>query len=142
MTVRPATAEDLPAIRELLAAAGLPLAGVASGVDGLWVVLDDGGVSATAGVEQHGRVGLLRSVVVAPERRGRGVGRTLCGALESRARAAGMERLYLLTIDAEAFFVRLGYADEPREAAPDEIAGCEEFSRLCPDSAVLMSKAL
>lgn len=142
MPLRDATVEDLVAIDELLGAAALPLAGVAENVGGLWVVLDEDGVTATAGVEPHGSAGLLRSVVVAPGRRGRGIGRALCGELERRAREAGIDRLYLLTLDSEGFFARLGYAAMSRDEAPAEITGCDEFAKLCPDTAVLMCKRL
>jgi hypothetical protein len=47
-----------------------------------------------------------------------------------------------LTIDAEKFFARLGYRTMARSDAPAAIQSTDEFSSLCPGSAVLMQKRL
>jgi len=54
----------------------------------------------------------------------------------------GVDELWLLTIDADAFFVSLGYETRERSEAPEAIRNTEEFSGLCPEDAVLMSKQL
>jgi amino-acid N-acetyltransferase len=54
----------------------------------------------------------------------------------------GIDRLYLLTNTAEAFFARLGYRTLPRSAAPQAIRDTSEFSSLCPDDAAFMGKEL
>ena len=101
-----------------------------------------GRLEAIAGLELYGADGLLRSVVVAPQWRSRGLGAALVAHAEEAARAGGVARLFLLTDTAERFFGRLGYQRMEREAAPPAIRNTSEFSALCPASAVLMVKQL
>jgi amino-acid N-acetyltransferase len=142
MPVRTATADDLPRIESLLAAAGLPRDGVAEGLAGFLVAEIDARVVAAAGLERHGEYGLLRSVVVDPACRGQGIAAGLCDALGPRAHAGGMRALYLLTLDAEGYFERLGFAALPRGDVPPEIRASDEFCSLCPDSAVVMRRTV
>lgn len=67
------------------------------------------------------RCGLLRSLAVAPARRQRGPGHRLVESAEENARGTGLEALYLLSIDTEAFFARLGYERIPRQSIPEAI---------------------
>ncbi len=137
--IRPASHQDLPAAIGLLRAEQLPtedlraehLALVANG---------DAGILGTIGIEYFEKIALLRSLVVSPSARGEGIGRALVEALESMATREGIRELWLLTIDADAFFSALGFVIRDRELAPDAILVSEEFSRLCPADAVLMSK--
>jgi GNAT superfamily N-acetyltransferase len=48
----------------------------------------------------------LAGLYVAPEYRGRGVGRTLVAAIEEQARARGIPRIYLYTDDNEVSYYR------------------------------------
>lgn len=94
------------------------------------------------GLEGSGADRLLRSVVVAPERRGSGVGAALVAALEEAARGDGAQRLHLLTTTAARFFATHGYRPADRGAAPAAIAASREFTALCPASATYMVKTL
>lgn len=94
------------------------------------------------GLEGAGADRLLRSVVVAPERRGSGVGAALVAALEEAARGDGAQRLHLLTTTAARFFATHGYRPADRGAAPGAIAASREFTALCPASATYMVKTL
>lgn len=94
------------------------------------------------GIEQFGDIGLLRSLVVDKACRGTGLGAQLVAALESQAQRIGLQEIWLLTIDADAFFARLGYVARQRTDAPPAIKATAEFSSLCPGDAVLMSKRL
>ncbi|MGM0604277.1 MAG: GNAT family N-acetyltransferase [Halobacteriota archaeon] len=85
---------------------------------------------------------LLRSVVVAPDHRGRGYGRAIVDATETLAARAGVDRLYLLTTDAAGFFQSCGYEVVDREAVPATIRRTEQFSSLCPRSATALRKRL
>jgi amino-acid N-acetyltransferase len=142
LRLRAATEEDVPAVAALLAAEGLPDDGIADGIT-QFLVLDDGqGVVAAAGIEPYGASALLRSVVVAPACRGRGLARRLTERMLERARALGFGSLYLLTMDADAYFAGLGFTPVSRDEAPEEIRRCQQFTELCPDTAVLMRKAV
>jgi len=94
------------------------------------------------GLEIFGDVALLRSLVVAPERRGTRAGVALLRHAEDAARARGVRTLYLLTTTAEAFFARHGYAPVARDAAPPAIRATREFSGICPASSAFMSRQL
>lgn len=142
ITLRPAAAEDLDRVEALLEANDLPSGDVRAIPDCFFVAESEGAVVGVGGVEARGSAGLLRSVVVREPNRGEGYGRTLCAALEDRARAAGIETLYLLTTTAAAFFRRNGYEAIPREEAPTGIRETTQFTDLCPDSATCMRKAL
>ena len=139
--IRPACSGDLASARVHLEAAGLPVADLS--VDQLAFVAEvDGRFAGAIGLESFGKVGLLRSLVVSADARADGIGRQLVAALEALAREQGVEALWLLTIDAEPYFDRLGYRVMERTAAPAAIQSTEEFSGLCPGDAVLMRKSL
>lgn len=142
LTLRAASTDDQAAIDALLAAEGLPLVGSAEGIMHFQVLADARGVVAAAGIEPCGSSALLRSVVVAPASRGRGLARRLTEQLMARAGALGMDALYLLTMDADAYFAGLGFARVPRDQAPEEIQHTRQYREQCPDSAVLMRKFL
>lgn len=134
-------AADLDRTVELLLEAGLPTEDIA--VQRLALAAEcDGKLLGVIGLESLVDVGLLRSLVVSKDARGQGIGATLVSALESTCIAAGVRELWLLTIDADPFFVKHGYVVRTRKAAPNAIRQTQEFSSLCPDNAVLMSKRL
>jgi len=139
--IRAATAQDLPAALQLLRDAELPVADLCAGRLAL-VAYKQQDVQGIIGLESFENLGLLRSLVVSRADRGSGVGAALVTALEAACQERGLQELWLLTIDADPFFGRLGYAVRSRDAAPDAIRGTEEFSKLCPGDAVLMSKEL
>ena len=141
LTIRPATATDLEPSIELLEKAGLPVTDLAA--DRLALVAENDKVfQGVIGLESFGAVALLRSLVVAAGARGIGVGPALVTALEVACLADGVGELWLLTIDADAFFTKLGYDTRDRADAPNSIRTTEEFLGLCPGDAVLMSKRL
>ena len=73
--IRTAQPSDLDAVEGLLAAAGLPVAGVEDQLEDGFVVLErDGAMVGVAGLEVYGAYGLLRSVAVAESLRGTGLG--------------------------------------------------------------------
>ena len=85
---------------------------------------------------------LLRSIIVPPEARGRGLGVALTQALAAHAAEQGTGRLWLLTTSAAPFFEKLGWRVAAREKAPEAISRSQQFSALCPASATLMVRAL
>lgn len=142
LSVEPATPEDLDLVERLLAANDLPTADVREPAPRFYVARVDGEPVGVGGLEAHGDAALLRSVVVAAEHRGRGYGAALCDTIESRARAAGVSTLYLLTTTAPEFFRARGYEAVVREAVPAAIGHTSQFTDLCPASATCMRKHL
>jgi amino-acid N-acetyltransferase len=142
-TLRRAISDDWEAIRQLLQASGLPADDLGPDKVSEFLIAEDGaGLEGLIGLQGFGTTGLLRSLVVARPIRSSGLGSKLVAALESAAQAAGISELWLLTIDAERFFERLGFVIARRDDAPDSIRGTEEFRDLCPDTALLMVKTL
>lgn len=138
MHIRPAVPVDLPAIEALLETAGLPVDGLEAHLDDFVVAQADGELVAAGGMEHYGERALLRSVVVADHHKGKGIGTAICERLEESARKRGVRDIYLLTDTAQDYFAGRGYEVSGRNRVPAEIAATEEFTRLCPASAVLM----
>lgn len=139
---RPAAEADLAFIRRLLEQAGLPTSDLAAAKPKFTVLRENGRIVAAAALEPFGSAALVRSVVVAGERRGSGLGRTLVQELEKGARAARIRQLFLLTQTAGKFFARQGYRVIERVDVLKDLQESEEFRALCPTSATCMMKVL
>jgi amino-acid N-acetyltransferase len=142
VAVRGAAAEDLIVIRALLQRSGLPTSDLESARPEFAVVRENGQVIAAGALQRFGSSALLRSVVVAPDRRGSGLGQAVVRELERMARATQVGRLVLLTQTGAEFFARQGYRVIERGTVPPDIQGSEEFRSLCPSSATCMAKSL
>lgn len=140
--MRNATAADGAVIDRLLAAADLPVDGVAAAIDGFVVAEVAGAVVAAAGLERYGDAALLRSVVVAPFARGQGLARRLVDEVLERAAADGVGEVFLLTTTAEAYFAALGFCVVDRSAVPEAVRASDEFASICPASAPAMRRRL
>lgn len=135
----PAAPGELDAVKALLAEAGLPVDDVGRVFPRGFVVVREGSVPvAAAGLEVHGASGLLRSVVVSPGRRARGLGRRLIESRVDAARAQGLEAVYLLTTSAAAYFEALGFERVARADVPEALARSTEFTSVCPASATCL----
>ena len=104
-----ATEGDLSAIQAWLADCRLPTDGIERLTANCIVAKADAKLVGTIALEPCGASALLRSLAVAPEYRVRSLGRNLCARMISHARMLGVERLYLLTTDAEQYFAALGF---------------------------------
>jgi amino-acid N-acetyltransferase len=141
--LRAANPADRASVLALLTEAGLPTADITDdGLRDFIVALDSGMVIGAVGLERHDGHGLLRSLVLAPEWRGRGLGAALLEAIEARARTFGLRTLSLLTETAAPFFAARGYATVPRSQAPAAVQASREFTTLCPSSSTCMRKTL
>jgi enamine deaminase RidA (YjgF/YER057c/UK114 family)/N-acetylglutamate synthase-like GNAT family acetyltransferase len=142
----PAAVEPAPfndaAVGALLRAVGLPVPGPEDAPVQMRVLREADRVLACAGYERHGESALLRSVAVAAEARGRGLGRTLVAALLEELETQGAREVYLLTLAAAGFFTRLGFAPIARAEVPAAVLAAREFSVHCCDSARVMRRAL
>jgi amino-acid N-acetyltransferase len=79
---------------------------------------------------------LLRSIVVAADKRGEGVGRMIVEWLLAHAADLGAGRAFLFTTNARAYFEGLGFDVVDRSGAPRQAIG------LCPVSAVLLTRTI
>jgi len=116
---------SLPSAVRLLQAARLPTEDLtAAHCDDFFYAGPAAEPTGLVGLEIFGDIALLRSLVVAADRRGTGEGAALLEHAETQARARGVRTLYLLTTTAEPFFTRHGYARVPREVADDAAPAC------------------
>jgi amino-acid N-acetyltransferase len=128
---------------KLLAAAGLPAEDLSdSHCENFFFAGSRDTPTGLVGLEIFGNVALLRSLVVAPGRRGVGEGTALLQHAERQARASGVTTLYLLTTTAQPFFAKHGYRCAPREIAPAAIRATREFASICPASSAFMIREL
>lgn len=98
-------------------------------------------VGCGSNVELTPRLTELRSLAVAPEVRGTGLGARLVAALVERARADGYDQICALTL-SEGFFNRCGFVTVDRWAISTKIwhecIYCPKFD-ACDEIAVLMN---
>ncbi len=142
LEVRSATPADLTPVRVLLAGAGLPADIEPTFGEGFAVAVDGSGrVVGAMGIEVHGDApphGLLRSAVVDPAWRGRGVGERLTRDRLTWARERGLAELWLLTTTAADWFPRFGFVEADRAAAPAALQRSTEFTTACPSTATAL----
>ncbi|WP_369809615.1 arsenic resistance N-acetyltransferase ArsN2 [Agrobacterium burrii] len=94
------------------------------------------------GYELYGDNALLRSVVITPANRHKGLGRRATDLLLRRAYSEGARTGYLLTTNAAPFFETLGFRPIDRTTAPAAILQTRQAASLCPASAALLAKPL
>lgn len=140
ISLRPSTPADDPKLRAFLEAAGLPAADVRTGRQEFVLAEEDGRLVGTIGMERAGDDALVRSLAVAPDRRGQGLARRLDDAAVALARSRGIRDLYLLTTTADGYAARRGYERIPRTEVPPVILALPQFAALCPQAAVCMRR--
>jgi amino-acid N-acetyltransferase len=141
MKVEPAHPSDLHSVCELLRADALPTEDLTGeSLRRFHVVRNRDKVVGAVGLECHGNLALLRSLVVAPEFRGNGLGHELARAAEEQAQQLELSAVYLLTTTAAKFFAKRGFRAVARSEVPAAIQATREFTSLCPATAVVMVK--
>lgn len=140
--VEPAAINDHGAISALLHAVEQPVPGTEDAPVRMWVARHEGTVVGAAGLELHRPHGLLRSVVVAPSHRGRGLGAALTRSVIAAAREAGLTQLYLLTLHASAYFAGHGFAPITRKGFEGPVTDAHTYGLHACDDAVLMRRKL
>jgi amino-acid N-acetyltransferase len=134
--IQPAVAGDVDAIRQLLAQADLPEAGLLDQFPAAYAVARRGPeIVGVAGLETYERAGLLRSVAVMPTLRGCGIGRALVAERMLAARASGLEVIYLLTTSASDYFRAVGFGPVSRKEVPADLAASPQLAGGCCTSA-------
>ena len=143
--LRPAQGKDLPGIVALLMVCGLPSSDLNAAILTHFHVIESAGrLVGVACLEVAGSHGLLRSVAVAPDFRGKGLAGRLVEATETASRKSDLSALYLLANDANAasYFGRIGYLPIDRARVPAVLLALPEFSQLCPQSCPCLRKVL
>ena len=138
ITIEPAAPADWPAISALLQQSGLPLAGLADHLAHTLVARAGSQIVGCAALERYDRYALLRSVAVAAEARGIGLGQHLTHTALAQASRAEVQAVYLLTETAATFFPRFGFHPVDRSQVPPAVRQSVEFTTACPASALAM----
>ena len=97
-----------------------------------------GELIAMAALEVYGQAALLRSVAVHKQYRNQGYGNTIISHIIEKSNKMNLSKLFLLTESAENFFRTIGFEPISRDQVPEEIKRSQEFTSLCPQSAVCM----
>lgn len=135
-----ASASEVQGVRAMLGAAGLPLEGHDDWLGNCLVAVHGGQVVGSGCFEHYGPHALVRSVVVHPDHRGRGLGNGMWHALAGLMAGRGVREAWLLSMGTTDYWEAQGFRTVPRGAAPSGIAGSAEFVGACPASAVLMTR--
>jgi len=130
--------EHLNQLEALLNSNGLPAEDCAEQGDIFCGIFDHDELIAAGGLQAAADYSLLRSIVVEPRCRGRGLAREIAEFLLEQARSQGRAAVYLLTETAAEYFENLGFRLVARAQVPDVIASTRQFSSLCPDSATCL----
>lgn len=125
--LRRAREEDIPQIEALITAEGLPAYGLAEYLETFFVLNEGEKAVGCVGLEVYGEAALLRSVVVAPEHRGRVDGRRLVEAALAEARERSVRRVYLFTMHADGFFRRMGFREVGLDAFEEAVRASRQY---------------
>ena len=140
--IRPAVRGDVAQISRFLTENELPTVGIEKCVENFVVAQDrNGSWVGVAGLEVYGKSGLLRSVAVGQRFRGMGQGRSLVDSILRNAKAKGLERIYLLTDTAQAYFSGLGFEVVNRKDIEEAVKASPEFPE-CGEAAATMRKLI
>lgn len=143
ISIRSAQEQDLAVVQRLLSAAQLPTDGLDEQFGEAYAIAEcDGRAIGAEGIEIYGDAGLLRSAVVDPDWRGKGVGDALTQDRLRWARERGLREVWLLTTTAADYFPRFGFERAERATAPEAMQRSREFAEACPASAVAMRRTL
>jgi N-acetylglutamate synthase-like GNAT family acetyltransferase len=141
VSASPLTPALMPAMRAALQKAALPADDLEAPGVVLFSFARDGQTVGYGGLVVCGGDALLRSIVVDPDHRSKGVGRSIVELLLGRVGELGAQRSYLLTSSATEYFELLGFTEIDRRDAPASILATRQMQGLCPASAILMTKS-
>jgi amino-acid N-acetyltransferase len=134
--------QDAGQVKRLLADCGLPADDAVDHIEHFLIARSGDDLAGTVGLELAGTSALLRSLAIAERFRGHGLATQLVDRLLAHCHTRRIESLYVLTLTAEDFFRRRGFAMAARTSAPEQIAATREFSTLCPDTAAFMVRRI
>ena len=141
-TIIRADNEQRQAVIALLQSENLPVEDLPGLLDDFFVAIAGKTIVGAIGLEQYGKAGLLRSLVVNKTHRNKNIASQLISRLEKHAVESGVDTMYLLTETAPQYFETKGYRSITREEVPTRLQTSSEFSHVCPASAIVMKKVL
>jgi amino-acid N-acetyltransferase len=142
MNFRAALKSDLRQIEEALQNSGLPYEDCVDHLQSFVVLEKEGSFVGCGAIELYGHRTLVRSIVVLKKYRGQSAGDLILPKLKEMASSHGVSELFLLTVTAEAYFIKRGFHTIVRDDAPEVIKNTKQFSGLCSTSAIVMLSEL
>lgn len=128
VTLSIAVPADVGTAGTLLETNGLSTDGL--GVDGsIYWIADATEATGVCGMEVDGDYGLLRSLAVRQDHRGRGLAKRLVDHAKVWARERGLVALYAFSKDTGSFFERHDWEEVPVAEAADRLRGAHQVRR-------------
>ncbi len=140
--IRSANQNDFDAVAILLSAEKLPVDDIDSSLNNFFAAVDGNEIVGAIGLEVYGKYGLLRSMITNSAYRNKGIAAKLVQRLFEHAQSLSLKEIYLLTETAEKYFANKGFAAVQRDHVPEAIKQSQEFSHVCPSTAIVMKKEI
>jgi SAM-dependent methyltransferase len=142
LEISTAGAQDFQEVANLLQTENLPVDDLSPELPHFLLARANGTLVGVAGLEVYGTDALLRSVAVHKDYRNFRIARRLTEDLIKQVRLSGVKDVYLITTTADKYFEKQGYTRVNRENVPASIGATQQFSSLCPSSAVVMHRRI
>ncbi|MBS1166580.1 MAG: arsC 2 [Proteobacteria bacterium] len=101
-----------------------------------------GEVVGYAGRELYGKDAFLRSLVVLPAWRGKGLGKAIVSRIARRAFDEGARTAWLMTTSAAEYFEAMGFKRVERAEVAAAILETRQAKGLCPATAVVLKRGI
>jgi len=131
---------DRDAVCLLLQQNDQPIDGLSSGQASFLVLEEEGQIIGCGALVPMGRFGVLRSIAVHKDKQTKGYGRLLLDRLQSIAALHSVDVLFLLTVNASAFFAKIGFSPAGQLETPLEIQQSDLWENPCCSCAETMKK--
>lgn len=136
-------AAELEKLNQLLQTENLPSVDQIDQTGHFFKAVDDSGeILGAVGLELYGSYGLLRSLVVDKNHRSIGIGGLLVKRVISQSSRLKLKELFLLTTTAANYLEKKHFKRIARNNVPNEIEQSEEFSSICPSTAIVMKRVI
>ncbi len=133
---------QLESIIQLLQSAKLPTDDIATANPDFFIARSGDEVVSVIGLEKWGELAFLRSMVTKPAWRKQGLATILFEKLTFAAKSAGAKEIWLMTTDADKYFLKKGFEYVDRDHAPEPVKQTAQFTTLCSSTAIVMKKEL
>jgi amino-acid N-acetyltransferase len=132
--------QDVKSVCDLLRSSNLPYTDFDLDKINVIIAIDNKDIIGSIGVELYPPNALLRSFVLRPEYRGKGIASNMFRYLMSYGREKGIRDIHLLTDTADSYFISNGFIIANKNDAPSQIRETSEFKDLCPSTSTYMVK--
>ena len=141
VTIAPGTTGDEKAINELLSEAGLTPGAFEDNATSFLVMKSEGRLVGCVALLMTEHYGFVRSLAVCHDFRNRGLAKQMMREVVDRAIRFKLFAIYLLTVESESFFRRIGFRPQDRDKVPEVILGLDQFQdECCRDASLLAFK--